>query len=172
LRPTRHAYPLPDAVWSGSRPVVHAAANAAAHAAAQPPGGGTLVMANDTETTAKNAKTARVVQFAARFCVVQERETGERYLEEVCDEDGCPVTYSPFVHPGMAIPADATKVHGITDAMVVGAPRLVAVADALIVKLEEVANPRRFVLFFKARLSIVDLVVSKGCKPAFQRKRW
>ena len=28
----------------------------------------------------------------------------------------------------MAIPADSTKVHGITDAMVAGAPRLVEVA--------------------------------------------
>jgi DNA polymerase III epsilon subunit family exonuclease len=60
----------------------------------------------DLETTSKDIKTARIVEVAA-----------------VRVRDGHPVAeFHTLVQPGIPIPADASKLHQITDAMVAGAP--------------------------------------------------
>jgi DNA polymerase III epsilon subunit-like protein len=65
-----------------------------------------------------------------RYCVIDVETTGlrpstDRIVEIACVAvDGCSVVgrWSTLVNPGMPIPAQATSVHGITDAMVAEAP--------------------------------------------------
>lgn len=77
---------------------------------------GVTLFAIDTETTGMSpANGDRVVEVAA-----------------VCIRDGALAQeYSSLVQPGRAIPADATRVHGITDAMVAQAPTPAGVARTL-----------------------------------------
>jgi len=59
---------------------------------------------------------------------------GERIVEVACVKivDGqLAGEWSSFVHPGKPIPEDATKIHGISDAMVADAPPLAEVGRAL-----------------------------------------
>ncbi|MBI5170323.1 MAG: 3'-5' exonuclease [Candidatus Eisenbacteria bacterium] len=77
---------------------------------------GVTIMVVDTETTGFDpAKGDRLVE-VARVTIANGR-AGE--------------TWSSLVHPGRAIPPDAAKIHGITDAMVAGAPRYAEVGRAL-----------------------------------------
>lgn len=67
-----------------------------------------------------------------RYCVIDVETTGfnprrDRIVEIACAlvEGGRIVgRWSTLVNPGLAIPAVATEVHGITDEMVAGAPRI------------------------------------------------
>jgi len=80
----------------------------------------------DTETTGTRPGFDRCVQLG--FC---------RF------ERGEPVSsFTTFVNPGMPIPAEATDIHGITDAMVADAPTLVEVfALPITIKALEDAQP-------------------------------
>ena len=69
----------------------------------------------DTETTGVDAQTCGLVEVAAVRV-----ERGEIVAE-----------FSELVNPGMPIPEKAQEVHGISDAMVEGAPTAVLVAPAL-----------------------------------------
>lgn len=70
----------------------------------------------DTETTGFDVeKGARLIEIARRD--VQDGKPGEQW--------------AILVNPGIPIPADATKVHGITDEMVKGAPRPIEIASGL-----------------------------------------
>jgi DNA polymerase III subunit epsilon len=72
----------------------------------------THIWAFDTETTG-HAHDARVVELAmARVCLADGTLSDAR---------------SQLLHPGVHIPADATAVHGITDAMVARAPSIATV---------------------------------------------
>jgi DNA polymerase-3 subunit epsilon len=67
-----------------------------------------------------------------RYCVVDVETTGfspvaDRIVEVACaqvDGDRLVDRWSTLVNPGTSIPPGATAVHGITDAMVAGAPDL------------------------------------------------
>jgi DNA polymerase III epsilon subunit family exonuclease len=67
-----------------------------------------------------------------RFCVIDVETTGfspasDRIVEIGCAEvDGDQVVsrWSTLVNPGRPIPSEATAIHGISDAMVAGAPSL------------------------------------------------
>jgi DNA polymerase III subunit epsilon len=67
-----------------------------------------------------------------RYCVIDVETTGfnpvsDRVVEIGCAEiegDQIVARWSTLVNPGRAIPAEATAVHGITDAMVARAPSL------------------------------------------------
>jgi DNA polymerase III epsilon subunit family exonuclease len=69
---------------------------------------------------------------AERYCVIDVETTGfspaaDRVVEIGCAEvegDQIVARWSTLVNPGRAIPAEATAVHGITDAMVARAPSL------------------------------------------------
>jgi DNA polymerase-3 subunit epsilon/CBS domain-containing protein len=71
----------------------------------------------DTETTGLDARTARVVQIGA-VRLAQGALDAARRFESLFD-------------PGVAIPKASTAVHGITDAMVSGAPKFAQVAESL-----------------------------------------
>lgn len=60
----------------------------------------------DVETTSADPATARIVEISL-----------ERY-----EVDGRLTAYSTLINPGVPIPAEATAIHGITDAMVADAP--------------------------------------------------
>ena len=72
----------------------------------------------DTETTGLDARTARIVEIGAI------RVEGERIIEAE--------RFHARLDPGVPIPAATTKVHGITDADVRGAPRFASVAEKLV----------------------------------------
>lgn len=74
----------------------------------------------DLETTGTRIGQDRIVQIG----IVRLMPNGERQ------------SYQTLVNPGMPIPAEATAVHGITDAMVQDAPSLEAVADRIRDELE------------------------------------
>jgi CBS domain-containing protein len=74
-------------------------------------------VALDTETTGLDARTARLVQIAAL------RLSGGNLLPEE--------RFEALVNPGRPIPQSAIAVHGITDAMVAGAPPFSAITPAL-----------------------------------------
>lgn len=76
----------------------------------------------DLETTGKSTTEDRVV------------EIGLVRL----DPDGQRTSHRILLHPGRPIPAEASAVHGITDAMVIGAPGFVDVAPDLAVELSGV----------------------------------
>lgn len=69
----------------------------------------TRILIADTETTGLD-NDARVVEYAHIECTLQDNRLVERSRFET------------LVQPGIAIPAQATKVHGITDKMVKDAP--------------------------------------------------
>jgi DNA polymerase-3 subunit epsilon len=75
------------------------------------PAGATL-LAVDTETTGFDVKQGHRLVEVAYVMIVDGKLAGE---------------WSSLVNPGRPIPPDATRVHGITDAMVAGAP---SVAEA------------------------------------------
>lgn len=60
----------------------------------------------DLETTAKSPQSARIVEWAVVIFVA----------------DSTPTTHSSLVDPSVPIPAEASRIHGITDADVVAAP--------------------------------------------------
>ena len=74
------------------------------------------IVAIDTETCALGPGRDRVVQFCA-----QTLDGDLRVLD----------TWTELVHPGRRIPAQATAVHGITDAMVAGKPAFAHFAPRL-----------------------------------------
>ena len=77
---------------------------------------GARLVAVDTETTGLDPSAGHVVLEVA--CVpLEDGRTGD--------------AWSSLVRPGRPIPADAARVHGITDAMVAGAPEPSAVAAEL-----------------------------------------
>jgi DNA polymerase-3 subunit epsilon len=77
---------------------------------------GTRLVVLDTETTGMSpAQGAALVEVAA--VAVEDGAIGE--------------TWSSLVRPGRAIPPDATRVHGITDAMVADAPEPASLARRL-----------------------------------------
>ncbi len=77
---------------------------------------GVTLLAVDTETTGFDVgKGERVVE-VAYVRIADGRIAGE---------------WSSFVHPGKPIPPEVTRIHGITDAMVAGAPPLAEVGRAL-----------------------------------------
>jgi DNA polymerase-3 subunit epsilon len=78
--------------------------------------GSLRILAVDTETCALGPGRDRIVQFCA-----QELDAELRVLS----------TWTQLIHPGRRIPAGATAIHGITDAMVADAPRFDEVAAAL-----------------------------------------
>jgi DNA polymerase-3 subunit epsilon len=69
---------------------------------------GVTVLAVDTETTGMSPNDGHRLVEVARVAVVN----------GVLGEE-----WSTLIHPGRAIPPDATRVHGISDAMVASAPR-------------------------------------------------
>jgi len=69
---------------------------------------GQTVLAVDTETTGMSPADGHRLVEVARVAIV-DGKLGEEW--------------STLIDPGRPIPADATRVHGITDAMVAGAPR-------------------------------------------------
>jgi len=73
-------------------------------------------MVIDTETTGMSPSSGAQLVEVARV-VIDGGEIAE--------------TWSSLLNPGRPIPPDATRVHGITDAMVAGAPEPAAVAAAL-----------------------------------------
>ena len=77
---------------------------------------GVTVLAVDTETTGMSPNDGHRLVEVARVAVV----------DGVLGED-----WSTLIHPGRAIPPDATRVHGISDAMVAGAPKAAAVGRLL-----------------------------------------
>jgi DNA polymerase-3 subunit epsilon len=64
----------------------------------------------DTETTGINSKTCRVIELAA--------------YDPASDR-----SFVELINPGMPIPAEAAAIHGITDAMVAGAPSFAEVGQ-------------------------------------------
>lgn len=74
------------------------------------------LLAIDTETTGMNPADGHRVVEVARVAI-RDRKLAEEW--------------SSLVQPGRAIPPDAARVHGITDAMVADAPRPAEVARAL-----------------------------------------
>src|SRR5262252_1024730 len=77
---------------------------------------GHTVLALDTETTGMSPVEGHRLVEVARVAIV----------DGVLGEE-----WSSLVHPGRAIPPDAARVHGISDAMVAGAPRAAEVGRAL-----------------------------------------
>lgn len=77
---------------------------------------GVTVLAVDTETTGMSPADGHRLVEVARVAVVN----------GVLGEE-----WSTLVHPARPIPPDATRVHGITDAMVAGAPTAAAAGRAL-----------------------------------------
>ena len=77
---------------------------------------GVTVTAVDTETTGMSPADGHRLVEVARVAVVN----------GVLGEE-----WSTLVHPGRTIPPDATRVHGISDAMVAGAPRAAEAGRAL-----------------------------------------
>lgn len=75
------------------------------------------VLAFDLETTGLDVRTDRVVQIGAVAML------GERILEAP--------RIDQLIDPGMAIPAAASRIHGLDDARVGGAPRFVDLAGVL-----------------------------------------
>lgn len=71
------------------------------------PVGAPRLVAFDLETTGLDAERARIVEFCFIELDPDLRELGR---------------WSELVHPGMPIPEDTVKVHGITDGMVLGKP--------------------------------------------------
>lgn len=78
----------------------------------------------DTETTGLGAD-ARIVEISAAWVDLR---TG--LIER--DEESRPRVRATLVDPGCAIPREATKIHGITSAMVRGKPALDAVLPAFV----------------------------------------
>jgi len=77
---------------------------------------GRTLMAVDTETTGMSPAAGHRVVEVARVAIV----------------NGAPgEEWSTLVHPGRPIPADATRVHGIDDAMVAAAPKAAEVGRVL-----------------------------------------
>lgn len=74
-------------------------------------------VAVDCETTGLDARSARIVQIAA----VEIAEGTVRHAS----------AFDRLVDPGLPIPLETTKIHGITDAMVTGAPPFKAIARDL-----------------------------------------
>jgi DNA polymerase-3 subunit epsilon len=68
---------------------------------------GVKLLAVDTETTGFDAGRGERIVEVARVEIVNGQLAGE---------------WTSLVHPGKPIPEDATKIHGINDAMVAGAP--------------------------------------------------
>ena len=60
----------------------------------------------DLETTTKSPQSARIVEWAVVVFVA----------------DSAPTTHSSLVDPGVPIPTEASRIHGITDADIVAAP--------------------------------------------------
>jgi DNA polymerase-3 subunit epsilon len=73
----------------------------------------------DLETTGIDHATDRIVQFAAKV------------MSTWGDAWCCTQTLDMLIDPGIPIPAEASDVHGITEADVVGAPRFEDVAEKL-----------------------------------------
>ncbi|HOW89297.1 MAG TPA: 3'-5' exonuclease [Elusimicrobiales bacterium] len=74
----------------------------------------------DVETTGLSPRTSRVCEVAL-----------------VAFQSGCRVShFSSLLNPGVAIPPETTRIHGITDAMVAGSPGFAAVAPRLLSMLE------------------------------------
>jgi DNA polymerase-3 subunit epsilon len=74
------------------------------------------LVAYDLETTGANRKLARIVEASfIRF-----------------EPDGTTKVYSTLVNPGIPIPAEATEIHGITDADVASAPSWKDIGPALL----------------------------------------
>ncbi|MBZ9888106.1 DNA polymerase III subunit epsilon [Mesorhizobium sp. BR1-1-3] len=71
----------------------------------------------DTETTGVDILRDRVAEIGA-VELIDLRPTGR--------------TFHTYVNPGVPMPADATAVHGHTDAMLAGCPKFAAVAPALV----------------------------------------
>lgn len=69
----------------------------------------------DTETTGLDAATARIVQIGV-LRLVEGKLASEAHFERLID-------------PGIAIPAEVSAIHGITDDKVKGAPPFAAVID-------------------------------------------
>lgn len=80
-----------------------------------------LILALDTETTGPDPATARVVELGAVYF-----RNGDRL--------GPPLNVR--INPGVPIPAGASEVHGITDAMVADAPTFADVAPRLLAHIE------------------------------------
>lgn len=74
-------------------------------------------VALDLETTGLDVRSARVVQVAALAMA------GPRILEQP--------RFESLVNPGIAIPREASQIHGIDDAAVAGAPRFAGVANVV-----------------------------------------
>ncbi len=117
----------------------------------------------DVETTGLSPRAARVCEVAA---------ISFRGIERVG-------TLAELVNPGMPIPTEVSKIHGITDVMVAGSPAFGGVAPQLLAMLENtviVAHNAEFDIgFLKAefervglrfpRLNVVDTL-------AIARKNW
>ena len=74
----------------------------------------------DVETTGLSPRTSRICEVAL-----------------VGFQGGCRISrFSSLVHPGVAIPPESTRIHGITDAMVAGSPAFPALAPRLLALLE------------------------------------
>lgn len=69
-------------------------------------------------------------------------ERGEIVQIAVIDPDGKPLLYS-YVKPAFDIPHDATRVHGITDAHVMGAPSWAQISAALL----DIVRGRELVIY-------------------------
>lgn len=101
--------------------------------------GSMRLVAFDLETTGLDGERARIVE----FCFIE--------LDGELGELG---RWSELVNPGMAIPADTVKVHGITDEMVAGRPQFGAFASrvqALVQDAVLVAHNHKFDLEILSR---------------------
>lgn len=89
------------------------------------------LMALDTETTSADPRTARIVSIA--LLGLMSGPEGETVSE---------TSYTALVNPGVPIPADATRIHGITTAQVqaLGKP-LEEALRAVLTRLERWAHP-------------------------------
>lgn len=97
------------------------------------------LVAFDLETTGLDGEKARIVE----FCFIE--------LDEELHELA---RWSELVHPGMAIPADSARIHGITDAMVLDKPHFAAFApriQALVQDAVLVAHNHKFDLEILSR---------------------
>jgi DNA polymerase-3 subunit epsilon len=81
----------------------------------------------DLETTGRDPRTDRVVELAVLKFAPAEDPTRFRNFQA----DGRPVRFCHHLDPTIPIPADASDVHGITDADVVGMPTFGAISRQL-----------------------------------------
>lgn len=106
------------------------------------------ILAVDTETCALGGDRDRIVQ----FCVAElDLELRER------------ARWTQLIHPGRPIPAAATAVHGITDAMVADAPRFGEVAP----RLRPLFGPRTIFMAYNAGfdLGVLNLEFQRAGVP-------